>query len=209
MKIPPRLAMWLLHRLMIRNDGDAIIGDLQEQYHHGRSAAWFWRQVLIAIVVDASRDMRVHGLLAIRAVVTGFVAFTLLAWLLTRVAVNSLAMYVPVSWLLPHSGYPRGIEIVAALLMCVATFSSGWLVARFHRAHLAGTVLVYFASFVLYGLIVVVFVPQRLQNAHSYAYNFTSWLLVMALYSMSILLGGIWAIPGEDKFSRRARSVGA
>jgi preprotein translocase subunit SecY len=47
---PPSVATWLLKHLGRRND--ALAGDLLEEYRRGRSAAWYWRQVLTAIVVS-------------------------------------------------------------------------------------------------------------------------------------------------------------
>jgi preprotein translocase subunit SecY len=47
---PPSTATWLLKHLGRRND--ALGGDLLEEYRRGRSAAWYWRQALTAIVVS-------------------------------------------------------------------------------------------------------------------------------------------------------------
>ena len=182
---PPAVAMWLLTRL-------AFIGDLVEEYQRRQSRVWFWKQVLVAIGVEAGRDIRAHKLLALRGIVTGFGALSLVSWLLTRVALGVLAKAIPPSWWSYQGGYPRPVELVAAFLMCVAVFSSGWLVARLHRANLAGTLLVYFASFVSYGLVLVVSVPQRLPY-HSYAYNLAAWFTVVALYSTCLMLGGLSA----------------
>ena len=40
---PPRVATWLLERLAPRLKRESLLGDLIERYHHGRSAAWYWR----------------------------------------------------------------------------------------------------------------------------------------------------------------------
>ena len=61
---PPILATRLLERLASGPHGDAILGDLIEQYRQGRSAAWYWRQVLLAILVGLAKD-RVLGGMAI------------------------------------------------------------------------------------------------------------------------------------------------
>ena len=46
---PPRLATWLLSRFGPAND--ALLGDLLEEYRAGRSARWYWRQVMMAMLV--------------------------------------------------------------------------------------------------------------------------------------------------------------
>jgi hypothetical protein len=59
---PPRLATWLLQHLASSPRRESLVGDLIEQYRNGRSATWYWRQVLTAILVGATRDVRaVHG----------------------------------------------------------------------------------------------------------------------------------------------------
>ncbi|HEY2590500.1 MAG TPA: hypothetical protein VGI35_02820 [Steroidobacteraceae bacterium] len=49
---PPRLAVWILSRSLRDRRSEALIGDLTEEYRHGRSRAWYWRQALWAIAVD-------------------------------------------------------------------------------------------------------------------------------------------------------------
>ncbi len=59
---PPILATRLLERLASGPHGDALAGDLIEQYRQGRSAAWYWRQVLLAVVVGLAKDRTLGGL---------------------------------------------------------------------------------------------------------------------------------------------------
>lgn len=53
---PPILATRLLEKLAPGPHEDAVAGDLIEQYRQGRSAAWYWRQVMLAIVVGLAKD---------------------------------------------------------------------------------------------------------------------------------------------------------
>jgi hypothetical protein len=52
---PPRLAIWLLERLSTGYHGESLAGDLIEQYKHGKSQLWLWRQVAVAIVLTKRR----------------------------------------------------------------------------------------------------------------------------------------------------------
>lgn len=60
---PPPIATWLLRHAGPRNE--ALAGDLLEEHGRGRSAGWYWRQVMSAIVIGRSRELLVVlGLLA-------------------------------------------------------------------------------------------------------------------------------------------------
>ena len=71
---PPAIAARLLKRLVPAQDHDALLGDLSEEYQRGRSIAWYWLQIFVAIVVRSWKDVRGHTLVAARAIVTGLVA---------------------------------------------------------------------------------------------------------------------------------------
>jgi len=55
-RIPPALASWILRYLANRNE--ALEGDLLEEFHQGRSASWYWRQVLRALLLSFSAPLR-------------------------------------------------------------------------------------------------------------------------------------------------------
>jgi len=55
---PPAFASWLLGHLTSRTKNDALAGDLLEEFIHGRSASWYWRQVLRAILTSFLKELR-------------------------------------------------------------------------------------------------------------------------------------------------------
>jgi hypothetical protein len=50
-RAPPKFALWLLGQWGSHYHGEALAGDLIEQYRKGRSRAWLWRQVIAAILL--------------------------------------------------------------------------------------------------------------------------------------------------------------
>jgi signal peptidase I len=54
---PPGLATWLLQHCGSGYRSESMAGDLIEEYHAGRSRAWYWRQVLLAILAGARQRM--------------------------------------------------------------------------------------------------------------------------------------------------------
>jgi hypothetical protein len=71
---PPVLAAWLLEHAGFSTSNGAIAGDLLEEFNRGRSAAWYWRQVLVAIVVGCATEVRHHRGLAARAILITWAA---------------------------------------------------------------------------------------------------------------------------------------
>ncbi len=61
----PKAAVWLVSRLMASDRRDSMIGDLVEQRRGGRSAWWFWRQAVAAIVVSWAVRVWEHRRLAL------------------------------------------------------------------------------------------------------------------------------------------------
>ena len=57
-KPAPRVATWLLIRFSAGPHGEAIAGDLMEQYAAHPSRWWYWRQVLSAIRADIVTTVR-------------------------------------------------------------------------------------------------------------------------------------------------------
>jgi hypothetical protein len=77
---PPRLGTLVLQRLGPQND--ALAGDLAEEYRAGRSAAWYWCQVLASVAVGATRELWAHKWLGVQvvAVYVGIQAFLGYVW---------------------------------------------------------------------------------------------------------------------------------
>lgn len=57
-KNPPTIASWVLEHLAVGRENEALAGDLLEEFRRGRSASWYWRQVLVAIVIGFAGGLR-------------------------------------------------------------------------------------------------------------------------------------------------------
>jgi hypothetical protein len=63
-------AAWRLEHLVPRGGNEQpLAGDLSEGYSQGRSAAWYWRQVLVAIMVGFSKELRARWVTLMFAVI--------------------------------------------------------------------------------------------------------------------------------------------
>jgi hypothetical protein len=55
---PPKLASWVLKRWGSPYHGESLAGDLIEQYQEDGGRAWYWKQVLAAIMIAQRRYIR-------------------------------------------------------------------------------------------------------------------------------------------------------
>ena len=153
---PPRVATWLLRNLGPGAANEQLLGDLTEEHANGRSSAWFWRQVLAAIVVGFVDESRAHKRIVARAILVGCACWTVLIHA-SRFALSIIELLGwpwpshPVTVYEDVSGtnvsvvtvgtvqldmwtYLVGplISLVAAVLVASV---SGWLVGRLHWKH--------------------------------------------------------------------------
>jgi hypothetical protein len=205
---PPRLTTWLLQRLAPRHKRESLIGDLVERYQHGRSAGWYRRQAVMAILVGAGTDIRDHLLLAVRALVLCWTALFLLGSF-TGALHRSLFRWANTEWeseILRQAWVYYGVPFVA--ITCLGCAATGWLIARLHRDQRAAMVILCALSqlpwAVRWG-----WETCRLLRAGLFPFwDFRIALLFTAstlflVYPLCILLGGLWdARSDADATSR-------
>jgi hypothetical protein len=174
------IAIWLFERLGL---DVALIGDLLEECERGRSAIWYWRQVLIAIWIGIWVAIRDHKVLALRAVATGFAIESLFVFL-WEIWGPELAMFSVMQWM---------TQVSVTLLTQVAT---GWVVARTHRAHQVPMVLAFLICILFfYGC--YTFSSARILlvgSIHELMFRpyLAMYLVTIFLATVGILLGGIF-----------------
>jgi hypothetical protein len=169
-KRPPRSATWLLRHFGCNKNNDAVIGDLDERYAHGKTGVWYWRQALIAILVSFFDDIRGHKLETLRAMIVGWPIFYVLGALsfdfLARVeqkyppgllyaAVSQVtAIWKPATF---TSLYWNTDLVIGSVMMLLIGVIPGWTIAKLHRSRkraflllFSGTVLL---SWIRYALV--------------------------------------------------------
>lgn len=57
---PPKMAVWLLQQWASPYQRESLLGDLLEMYCAGRSRTWYWRQVIVALILGRARALRPH-----------------------------------------------------------------------------------------------------------------------------------------------------
>jgi hypothetical protein len=147
--LPPKVANWLLERFDV---DEALIGDLAEEYGRDHSRAWFWRQTVVAVIKKGAVDVRSHKLLAVRAVVIGWMVASLVGWTTKQFVIPLLQgswSWRSEVWLDAQLGFPI-IPLPFLMTTAIGAVVTGWVVARSHRPQAMSMLLIYMASLLLF-----------------------------------------------------------
>jgi hypothetical protein len=196
---PPAVATWLLEYVGSNQTREALAGDLVEQYGHGRSVGWYWRQVIAAIIVGNSKDIWEHKVLALRAILLGWAG----SYVLDKVLGVAMIALLPSSMgrLEVRPDHPFMSVMLSSLFLigivhnAVVQASTGWLVARFHRPYQTAMVLAFLASFLLLDL---PWLYRRWADAFAIGtpllfVMFARQLVAVIVTVASVLAGGLWS----------------
>jgi len=194
---PPGVATWVLTRFC--NTNEVLAGDLAEEYQRGRTVAWYWRQVVVAILVGCGNEIRTHKLLTVRAVITGWAALILSGYLISLPlyklysrALVALGLGPLRFWWWHYYTYP------IIFVPCVGGFLSGWLVARFHRTYRVAMVTMYVISVALAGFPEFFRLATNSVNNSRFVPYLLNYSLIEGLFVVSILLGGLRSTNTES-----------
>jgi len=137
----PAVATWILRHFGSSPNNESIIGDLAERFQGRQSRLWYWRQVILAVVVGLCRELRGNKLIAVRAL---FIA------LVIKIGWTMLGRYEfakPRGWF-RHAYVSSSVLpiFLIALATCLICASSAWFIARISRPHEKAMVLLYLVT---------------------------------------------------------------
>ena len=227
MTAPPALATWLYERLGSPVTREAVVGDLIEQYQQGRSGAWYWRQVIKAILLGAVQDLGAHKLLALRALALFFLVMSLFSTMV-RLVYNALGIWAW-NWTIDHGfdslrilwfGRPEYPNPPRLLMACASAVLAAWLVARSERSHAPATM---FACATATWLLAVTqaFWPWGVPSLFGFwvlgfpgmIWRFGMHPVPIAIFlagvPLSVVLGGLIALDPASDATPQAQSVSA
>lgn len=126
---PPRLAALLLKHLAAN---EPLEGDLHEEYLAGRSAAWYWRQVAVAVVVEPMRHVDPHDIFAPQSMFMQLVMIGLVS-VCSVFTVKMVGLVVLDDTVLRILIGPHGVRELLRLAMSIAVaVPTGLAIARLH-----------------------------------------------------------------------------
>ena len=153
-------------------NNDAVIGDLDERYRHGRSPLWYWRQILTAIAIglfqevwrDKARTLAALGVGWSMLALYQFIRHRLLPVIEFELSPQlALAQYVfsrllPRDWLIYYQWlYFVLLTFVLATLGGIVGAFSGWVIAKFRPSARKPIVMAYAVSVWAYWAYTILF----------------------------------------------------
>jgi hypothetical protein len=141
---PPVVARWLLIHFGCSPNNSAVIGDLDEQYGHGRSHLWYWKQAMQAIVVSFFQEVWRHKLLVIRALLIGWATKYAWLWLIGNASMAACIHFDACRAIGDWHWYLHTPLLLASVLTSVAVCGiSAWVVSRTTGRQSRAMVLLY------------------------------------------------------------------
>jgi hypothetical protein len=188
---PPRIAQWILIHFGCSPNNAVVVGDLDERNRRGCSRIWYWRQILIALIVGFIEDIWRHKCFALRAVIVGMIFLHLMAAMLFP-SFGRLSVGFVLATATVDGQLPLWIYIAFSIVACLTGLASGWLTGRFHRDQERTAMLLYTLSVVLYlaGFAIVAGIEY---SPLSIGGSLEFYLLNSAVLVASLFLGGIHA----------------
>jgi len=208
---PPVIATWILEHFRPGKVNEPLVGDLMEEFIRGRSAFWYWRQVVAAIVVSSCDEVRAHLLLAIKALVTGWIAEFMLQVAL-GILLSRFDLWLPMHHkLIVVFGYSVAASLAWLIPWTPIWIGSGWIVGGLYRSHLASMVMVFSASVLVWKLLKLPWTIHLLFSAAGnsrFLPQLVVELLNLILPPAYILVGGLLAgISSRDSSVRGVSMV--
>ena len=180
---PPSLATRLLESLGPQRTSEALLGDLIEQYEGGRSRTWYWRQVILALVISAGREVRTSKLQAVSAILVGYLTGASLCYFTTSLAARFVGSYT-------------AAYFVFLPLAFFSAAASGWIVRRSHPR----TMVLVFSAFCGVASVVALAVYVWLPISDRIPAPMLSLILAVdfIIAPLGVLAGGLWGSSGAN-----------
>jgi hypothetical protein len=177
---PPKTAAWLLQHFGSSPNNTEVIGDLAERYCSGKTALWYWRQVIIAIVVSAFDDIRTHKLLTLRAMIVGWCIYYFLG-----LSAVSFLVWFETKW---PSLLNLGIALGPVVLLSIGTVS-GAIIAILHRSNKRSLLLLFSLTVLLFWIRYSL--SASVEDTGGFIYWEAYFWLDNGLQTLGILVGGL------------------
>ena len=177
---PPAVATWLLEHIRFSATDAALAGDLLEEFNQRRSAAWYWRQVLAAIVAGFLSEVRRHRMLAIRAILVTWAAnhgaLMLGRMVMIELFRNRLQAYHP---------------LLAAWAICVLGGAvSGFIVASLHRKYRNAMLMTGAGALLVWALLAILLLKKDALQ-HSFLQIAVTAIIYYVVAAAGFVIGGL------------------
>lgn len=203
---PPKLASWLLYRQVRGYRAESLVGDLTEEYAHGRGDGWYWGQVLLAVGRSYRRALSLYGARALFAVAVGWGALVIGIALLARIwaIVQHILGSYSADWPTQRLQTLNVFYAVAWTMLagCIDAVV-GRLVVRIYRPHPRFIAGVFVLSILVYMLPSIYRLMMQALHASQGVGALVQELASTVLWMTSAWLGALWQIRIDVKTTKQ------
>jgi hypothetical protein len=201
-----RLLAGILSRQIKGYRAESLVGDLTEQYLQGRSASWYWRQVLLAVITSYFRLLRMHGISFLGALALGAggvqMCIALVQWMSDVVWHRELATFGTGLTAADLQSMEHMLFWVAWTPLTAAIYGAlGRLIAAIHSAH-PKLVISAFTAFILLSRL-----PWTIRlflvygNDGEFFSDAVQDLVATLICTAGAWLGCLWHLRAERRFN--------
>jgi hypothetical protein len=192
---PPKLAAWLLYHQVRGYQAESLVGDLTEEYAHGRGDGWYWCQVLRAVARSYYRALRLYGLRLLLAVAAGWCALVVgivmleRVWAIAQLGLSALTGNLPAQQ--PQTLHAFH-DVAWTLLAGCIDVGVGRLVVRIYRTHPRLVAGVFALSILAYRLPLIYALVIGAVDDPKHTPLLVQELASTALWMVCAWFGGLW-----------------
>jgi len=218
---PPSMATWMLEHWTPGVRNDALEGDLLEEFRSGRSAHWYWRQVVAAVVIGCCAEILNRRALLIFAVLWSMMAP---AWMFYTDTVEAHSIFMGRIW---RIDWPWSTILASSLTLAIdpAFVWAGTLLylflhrgvrwnlslRQFGRGFLRGVTAFVAVSAIILALVLFLSpghsIDRRTLTLLGELTNFRLWATISRLPFLLSMLYGLWeaaSISGDRRIKTLA-----
>jgi hypothetical protein len=173
---PPATATWMLEHFTPGECNEALAGDLLEEFQNGRTAGWYWSQVLLAIALGWFRETLAHPSVLVFAALWSMAApswYVLTDKIQNDLAINGLLSGLPFPWsMIGYFGWPLTVWL-SFIWMGTGLYLlfQIWITRSFHnlqfRRRLLLSLSVYLALYAGMSVLVAFLPPGHAIDRHT------------------------------------------
>ena len=193
---PPPVATWIFEHLRPSGCDEALAGDLLEEFRSGRSAGWYWLQIIAALAVEWGQSTWQHRTCLLFAAAWSVVSPS---WMVFEFRWRNLLGHTSFVWYIPPWPWRIVCFLVLGLVEAMLFISLGALAyVMFFRLAFGKLHLPRLGLAILWGVVVYALAGTFIRFAHPQLIHGPDWQTLQTLTLVGVIGDyRIWTIAAR------------